>query len=199
MTKTYFMRVFYSVWKILSLSVLFELLSLIIRLFIFFIAKFQNTVLKLDLTTVTNFLTNGSQILGNVASGLCTVFGVIISKEMIYRLRYDSLRNLSKSMSGTFKIRRFLTHREIIKKDNGHPQINQIVKKYNRAVNHAVIDVRSSQLVLYLKLPKEYQAQKMLKDMEVEIKEEIASAYPDYLISTFERKKNSLWLKGTRK
>ena len=199
MSKTYFMRIFDSLWKILSLSILLEILSLMVKLLTFFTSKLQNTALKLDLIIDINFLNSGSHILGNVAIALFIVFILMISKEAIYRIRYDNLLNLPKSMSGTFKIRRFLAHHEIIKKDGEYPQINQTVEKYNKAVSHAVIDIWNSQLMLYLKLPKEYQAQKMLKDMEAEIKEEIASAYPDYLISTFEREKNSLCLKGTLK
>ncbi|ADA64368.1 hypothetical protein [Lactococcus lactis] len=199
MSKTYFMRIFDSLWKILRLSILLEILSLMVKLLTFFISKLQNTELKLDLITDINFLNSGSHILGNVAIALFIVFILMISKEAIYRIRYDNLLNLPKSMSGTFKIRKFLAHHEIIKKDEEHPQINQTVEKYNKAVSHVVIDIWNSQLMLYLKLPKEYQAQKMLKDMEAEIKEEIASAYPDYLISTFEREKNSLCLKGTLK
>lgn len=199
MSKTYFMRIFDSLWKILSLSILLEILSLMFKLLTFFISKLKNTALKLDLITDINFLNSGSHILGNVAIALFIVFILMISKEAIYRIRYDNLLNLPKSMSGTFKIRKFLAHHEIIKKDGEHPQINQTVEKYNKAVSHVVIDIWNSQLMLYLKLPKEYQAQKMLKDMEAEIKEEIANAYPDYLISTFEREKNSLWLKGTLK
>lgn len=199
MSKTYFMRVFDSLWKILRFSILMELLSLVVKLLTFLITKLQNTTLKLNLTAVIHFLNNGSHILENIAIGLFIVFMLMISKEMIYRVRYDNLLNLPKSMSGTFKIRRFLIHHEIIKKNEENPQINQTVEKYNKSINHAVIDIWNSQLMLYLKLPKEYQAQKMLKAMEAEIKEEIASAYPYYLISTFEREKKSLWLKGTRK
>lgn len=135
----------------------------------------------------------------NIAICLMIISSVLLAKEIIVRIRYDSLRNLPKSISGTFKIRKFLIHREIIQKDEEPSQINRTVLKYNKAVNHAVIEIWDSQLILYLKLPKEYQAQKMLKDREEEIKEEIASAYPQYLISTFEREKHSLWLKGTRK
>ena len=199
MTKTYFMKSFDWLWKILGFSILLEILSLMMKLLSFFIDKLQSSMLHLDLTTPINIINTGSQILEKIAIGLFILLGLILLKEIIHRVRYDSLINLPKSMSGTLKIRRFLIHHEIIKKDEEHPQINQTVEKYNKAVNHVVIDVWNSQLVLYLKLPKEYQAQKMLKEMEAEIKEEIASAYPDYLISTFEREKNSLWLKGTRK
>ena len=62
-----------------------------------------------------------------------------------------------------------------------------------------MIDVDNEELLLYIKLPKEHQAQKMLKEIYSEIKEEISNTYPEYLISIFERQGNSLWLKGTRK
>lgn len=178
---------------------MFELLSLKIKLLTFFIVQLQNAPIKLDLKCVVRLLNSGSRVLGDISVALLILSGLILLIEIINRVRYDSLLNLPKSMRGTFKMRRLLIHREAIKKDDEHPQINQTVEKYNKAVKHSMIDVLNSKFILYLKPPKEYQAQKMLKEMEAEIKEEIASTYPDYLISTFEREKNSLWLKGTRK
>lgn len=199
MTKTYFMQVFDLFWKSSGFSIVMELLSVVMKYFIFFITKLQTTTPSLKLTRVINFLSISSDLMKNIAISLMILSGVLLVKEIIARVRCNSLRNLPKSISGTLKIRRFLTHREVIPKDEEHPQINRTVLKYNKAVNHAVIDIWDSQLILYLKLPKEYQAQKMLKDREEEIKEEIASTYPQYLISTFEREEHSLWLKGTRK
>ena len=37
------------------------------------------------------------------------------------------------------------------------------------------------------------------KTDKVQIKEEISNLYPEYLISTFERKKHQLWLIGTKR
>lgn len=199
MTKTYFMRLFNLFWKSLGFSIVMGLLSVVVKYFIVFITKFQTTTPSLNLVRVIHFLTLSSDTMKNIAICLMIISSVLLAKEIIVRIRYDSLRNLPKSISGTFKIRKFLIHREIIQKDEEPSQINRTVLKYNKAVNHAVIEIWDSQLILYLKLPKEYQAQKMLKDREEEIKEEIASAYPQYLISTFEREKHSLWLKGTRK
>lgn len=199
MTKTYFMQVFNLFWKSLGFSIMMGLLSVVVKYFIVFITKFQTTTPSLNLVRVIHFLTLSSDTMKNIAICLMIISSVLLAKEIIVRIRYDSLRNLPKSISGTFKIRKFLIHREIIQKDEEPSQINRTVLKYNKAVNHAVIEIWDSQLILYLKLPKEYQAQKMLKDREEEIKEEIASAYPQYLISTFEREKHSLWLKGTRK
>ena len=74
-----------------------------------------------------------------------------------------------------------------------------VISDYNKAIRKIVMDVNNEELLLYTKLPKEHQAQKMLKEVVSEIKEEVSNAYPEYLISGFERDRNSLWLKGTRK
>lgn len=74
-----------------------------------------------------------------------------------------------------------------------------VISDYNKAIRKILMDVNNEELLLYTKLPKEHQAQKMLKEVVSEIKEEVSNAYPEYLILGFERHGNSLWLKGTRK
>lgn len=125
----------------------------------------------------------------------------LILLECIYRLRVDRLRNLFKSCWGTFRLRHFLIQHEksIPQTDSQSPSKNIPLVRFNRAVRKAVLDVREEQLLLCLQIPKEVQAQKLLRAHEEEIKEHLSNLYPDYILSPFERKKFKLWLRGTRR
>ena len=48
-------------------------------------------------------------------------------------------------------------------------------------------------------MPRTQQAQKLLKDMEEHIKEEISNYNPNYYFSTPLRVGNKLWFKGTKR
>ncbi|MFK4893516.1 hypothetical protein [Lactococcus petauri] len=83
--------------------------------------------------------------------------------------------------------------------ENQAPSKNIPLVHFNKAVRKSVLDVREDQLLLRLHIPKEVQAQKLLKGHEKEIKEHLSNLYPDYILSPFERKKFKLWLSGTRR
>lgn len=125
----------------------------------------------------------------------------LISGECIHRLRSDRLRNLFKSCWGTFRLRHFLIQHEkfMPQTENQVSSKNIPLMRFNRAVRKAVLDVREDQLLLRLHIPKEVQAQKLLKGHEEEIKEHLSNLYPDYILSPFERQKFKLWLSGTRR
>ncbi|MCT0044821.1 MAG: hypothetical protein ACTIN7_04475 [Lactococcus lactis] len=204
MKKTYFMRHFDKSIQLLMYSVLMELLSFLLQLLIFFMNKLvlssmlSNFVTLLD--KVVRVLKIGSLAFQNIALLLLVMVSLIIARELYYRLRYDSLKNLTLSIRGTIKLRRYLHHIEPLKEsEDKKSKEDIIISNYNKAIRKIVIDVDNEELLLYIKLPKEYQAQKMLKEIYSEIKEEISNTYPEYLISIFERQGNSLWLKGTRK
>jgi len=124
--------------------------------------------------------------------------------EIIKRLKNDSLLNLGKSYLGTLRFRRFLKQSQQLPKTNSQldeqfQSENKTVTRFNLAVRKSVLDLTQDQLTLFVKVPKEAQAQKILKEHEEQIKEHVASFYSDYIISTFERKKLTLWLIGTKR
>ena len=204
MKKTYFMRYFDRSIQLLMYSLLMELLSLLLQLLIFFMSKLILGAKISNLVTLVNqgiiYLNMGSLFFQNISVALVILTGLIVIRELYFRLRYDSLKNLALSTHGTVKLRRFLHYIEPLKESEDKKSKDDIIiSNYNKAIRKIVIDVDNEELLLYIKLPKEHQAQKMLKDMVSEIKEEISNAYPEYLISIFERHGNSLWLKGTRK
>ncbi|WP_088838704.1 hypothetical protein [Listeria sp. ILCC792] len=129
---------------------------------------------------------------------------VLLFPEIINRLRNDSLLNLGESYIGTLRFRRFLKQTQQLPRANNQANVklqieNSSVTRFNQAVRKSVLDLTQDQLKLFIKVPKEAQAQKILKEHEEQIKEHAASLYSDYIISTFERKKFSLWLIGTKR
>lgn len=127
----------------------------------------------------------------------------LLLPEIGYRLMKDSLRNLGKSIIGTLHVRRFLKQTQEISilplSEAGHKMKNESLSHFNQAIRKSVLDVSKEELTLFIKIPKEAQAQKILKEHEEQIKEHISSLYPEYLISTFERHKFQLWLLGTKR
>lgn len=185
-------------------SLLMELLSLLLQVLIFFINKVTLDTKVSSLVDLVNqevtYLGIGSLFFKNMSLVLIILVVLISIRELYFRLRYDSLKNLALSIRGTVKLRRFLHHIELLKdSEDKKSKEDIIISNYNEAIRKIVIDVDNEKLLLYIKLPKEHQAQKMLKEMVSEIKEGISNTYPEYLISIFERQGNSLWLKGTRK
>lgn len=129
---------------------------------------------------------------------------MLLLPEVIKRLKNDSLLNFGKSYLGTLRFRRFLKQSQQLPKTNN--QLNEKLKtedksvtRFNLAVRKSVLDLTQDQLTLFIKVPKEAQAQKILKEHEEQIKEHVASFYSDYIISTFECKKSTLWLIGTKR
>lgn len=198
------MRYFIRSIPLFMSSFLMELLSLFFQFLIFFMNKLAlGTKISSFIDLVNQgiiYLNIGSSFFKNISIVLITLAGLIMTRELYFRLRYDSLKNLALSIRGTKKFRRYLHRIESFKaSEDKNSKADRVISKYNKAIRKIVMDVNNEELLLYIKLPKEHQAQKILKEMVSEIKEEVSNAYPEYLISGFERYRNSLWLKGTRK
>ncbi|MDH6363483.1 hypothetical protein M2139_000458 [Enterococcus sp. PF1-24] len=132
-----------------------------------------------------------------------TLLSIFLLPEVIHRIKQDSLSNLGKSIIGTLRFRRFLTQAtpQLPKNQSYDDQTkleDQVLRQFNRSVKKSVLDIRNEHLQLFINIPKEAQSQKILRAHEEQIKEHLASLYPTYLISTFERQKFQLWLRGTK-
>lgn len=200
MKKTYFMKIY----NLVQFLALFVILTAIVSFLLNFL---ELTWQKLDknipfFTQIISGIEASIKIvnLGNVAIACLLI--VLILRELIERIINDSFFNLGKSIMGTFQFRRFLKqHQKVIKNDVDREtqSENLIISKFNRTVNKCVLDLSREELRLFIKVPKESQSQKILKEHEEQIKEHISSLYPEYIISTFERNKFSLWLIGTKR
>lgn len=198
MSKTYLMRTF-NLLRLLLLIFILSSLSIIL---------IQNLLInKMDedylfLLQIIKVLDEILGILAIVSFTSLALFFITLIPELISRIFKDSLINLFKSILGTMKFRRFLLNYESNQNkglEDSNAKTGEIINQFNKAVEKSVLDIRNDELYLLVKVPNSVQSQKIFKEYEEEIKEHVASLYPDYLISTFERYKLNLWLTGTKR
>ena len=119
MKKTYFMRYFIRSLPLFMSAVLMELLSLLFQFLIFFMNKLALCTKISSFIDLVNqgiiYLNIGSSFFKNISIVLITLAGLIMTRELYFRLRYDSLKNLALSIRGTTKLRRYLHHIESFK------------------------------------------------------------------------------------
>ena len=120
--------------------------------------------------------------------------------EIYQRVKYDSISNLVKSIYQTIKLRKFLkqhqTH-EDNKSFNQKANINPILKNFNSSAKHCIVDVRKNVVIAIFKIPTKQQANKILKDMEQQLKEEVSNLNPTYYFSNVQIFKKYIYIKGT--
>ncbi|MFW5458448.1 hypothetical protein [Streptococcus hyovaginalis] len=199
-TKTYFMRSFNLTLYLFSLA---PISSVFGWLFHFLsVQLINNTLVNLD--TITTFM----KTISSVCHGLALVsllFALLLAGlEMIQRLKTDSIWNYYLSVYRTFLLRHFLFQRERVQKiSNLEHQtvttINPIHNEFNRAVRKCIVDIRKDTITVFLKVPRDQQGQKILKDMESQLKEEIVSQHSDYYFSSPVRVRNQLWFTGQKR
>lgn len=198
MRKTYLMRTF-NLLRLLLLIFILSSLSIIL---------IQNLIIKkidedvLFYLQIVKILDEVLKILDVVSFTSLAFLFITLIPELIARVFKDSIINLYKSILGTMKFRRFLINYEI-NQNKGVEDLNsktgEIINQFNKAVEKSVLDIRNDELYLLVKVPNSVQSQKIFKEYEEEIKEHVASLYPNYLISTFQRYKSNLWLIGTKR
>ncbi|WP_086443693.1 hypothetical protein [Candidatus Enterococcus lemimoniae] len=207
MKKSYLMRIYN---LLLFLGMLFLLTCIFTLLLLFAQGHLINSTDNSGLMNAMNDLFGQCLTISKcIVSVIPFIVIGLLLPESVCRLKSDSLINLGGSFIGTLRFRQFLTQSEPIPTENvtlaqvvsERPKTaeNKTISRFNRAVHKSVLELTNKQLRLFIKVPKESQAQKILKEHEEQIKEHVASLYPDYLISTFERKKFGLWLIGTKR
>lgn len=153
--------------------------------------------LQAKLTLISPYVNQLTKLAGTIALS-CLAF------EGLHRIVNDSLWNYLTSIYQTLRLRQFL------KQDNQFEPLltadtqtvthtNPILKVFNQSVSKCVVDIRKETVTVLLRLPRTQQAQKVLKAMEEDIKEEIANRYPHYYFSAPNRVGNQLWFIGTRR
>lgn len=198
MKKTYFMKTFNLTTNLLILSVLDVVIT--------FLLKFLSEMLyksKIQLfRQLYSYPSLASDFLFELSIGLVLITLTLIGIELISRFRSDSLPNYFKSIKQTFSLRRFMGQSERSEKIVDAQKVtayNPINDKFNRSVAKCCIDITQRKIIVFIKVPRTQQTQKILKDLESQIKEEISSQNPEYIFSNFERTHNQLWLQGTKR
>lgn len=163
-------------------------------------AIYSNNKLSNVVTAIDSFL-NAILKLGTAIFLLAFLLTVI---EVYKRKKCDLPYNLVVSVMQTFKIRRFLKQDESymddkfsrINKDN---KVNPVLRKFNKNIKYCIVDIRKSSVIVILKIPRNQQSQKILKDMEQQLLDEVTHLNPDYYFSGIQRSKNYLCIKGNKR
>lgn len=168
--------------------------------------------LSVQLTNITFVNLDTVKSITDIISSVCHGFALIslllalflVGLEIIQWLKTDSLWNYIQSVYHTFLLRHFLFQRERVQKiSNLEHQtvttINPIHNGFNRAVRKCIVDIRKDTITMFLKVPRDQQGQKILKEMEAQLKEEIVSQHADYYFSSPIRVRNQLWFTGQKR
>lgn len=124
--------------------------------------------------------------------------------ELSHRIVKDSLWNYFKSVYQTIRIRQFLKQDELsetitFNENQTVIRLNPILREFNQSVSKCSIDIHNNEITVFMKIPRTQQSQKLLRDMEEHIREEISSYNPNYYFSIPVRARSGLWFKGTKR
>ena len=199
MNKTYFQRTY----NVTVFLVMFDILSLGLG----YATKFLSEILQtnqIDFSLVIEKLILVSAYSYKVGLVLLLALIVLVGVELYQRIARDSMLNYLKSIYQTIRLRIFLkqelTYESMmtIKKQTVNHQ-NPVMLQFNKAVRWSVVDVHKKEVKVLLKVPRTQQAQKLFKEMEDDIREEISNRNPKYYFSTPTRDGNKLWFVGTKR
>ena len=153
---------------------------------------------------INDSLANIKQVILVFSISILAISSILVIGQLLYRIAKDSLWNYFKSVYQTIRMRQFLKQVEnsepIVTIENQTiTRFNPVLSEFNQSVRKCTVDIRQEEVSIFLKLPRIQQAQKLLKDMEEHIKEEISNYNPNYYFSTPLRVGNKLWFKGTKR
>lgn len=193
--------------RILNITI-FLFVTALFALFLVFLSN--HIITSLDKSDIT-FIRQASNVVKTIIMFIsrlgmlsATVAVLIITVEIISRFKSDKIINYFKSVYSTMLLRHFLTQTERTEKvmtieGQTITTYNPINNTFNRAVRKSVVDIRQNCMTIIIKTPSKQQAQKILKEMEPQIKEELANRNPDYYFSAPTKGKNALWFEGKRR
>ena len=203
--KNFFQRTFNMTVILLMYGLFFLCLTMGLILIQDLIANAQSTYLSHLFEGMKQWASKGEYYTKTLAILLPLITAFLIIIELILRLLYDTPINYFKSAYQTIRLVQFLRQDEnsqlafSIDNSSTVTRFNPILRKFNRATSKCVVDVRKDSVTIVIKYPKTQQAQKLLRDMEAYIKEEISSRNPEYYFSAPNRRGNKLWFKSTKR
>lgn len=205
MRKSFFQRTYNTTIKFIFWGAISYLLSFVSYLLNQGLDNVDIVTLKNHLIIIQDKLTTVEHFTKflSIISMIVAVLQIVI--ELLQRFFKDSVWNYFKSVYQTVRLRQFLRQDEksksviTIDSQTTVTKYNPVLKKFNKAVSKCTVDVRKGSVTVFIKYPKTQQAQKLLKDMETHVKEEISSRNPDYYFSSPSREGNRLWLIATRR
>lgn len=204
MKKTFFQKTYNLNINLIGLAI-FSILSKIgVNLFIQTLENIKIYGMQGVFTKILDILTICEYYIQLLSFFLILLPTILIIIELIQRFLKDSVWNYFKSIYQTSLMRQFLKQDEQSESMNTIQnqtitRINPVLKSFNHSILGCTVDVRKETVTILLLIPRTQQAQKLLKEMEDDIKEEISSRNPNYYFSSPCRKDNKLWLTGTKR
>ena len=197
--KTFFQKNINRVIFILTISIPLIILVSILKIPLDK-STYSNNKLSNLITAIQSFL-NAILILG---TAILLLAFLLIAIEVYKRKKYDQPYYLVTSVIQTFKIRRFLKQDESyiddkFSKINNNNRVNPVLKNFNKSIKHCIVDVRNIDVIVILKIPRNQQSQKILKDMEQQLLDEVTHLNPDYYFSGLQRNGSYLYIKGNKR
>ena len=205
MKKTFFQKTYNLISSLLFFGLISFILSFAFNLLVKLFGDFDIPSLDSAIITIRDKLSLLGSYTCQVSIILFLIAVSLLIIELSQRIISDSILNYFKSVYQTIRLRQFLRQDEksesaiTIDNQTTITKFNPILKNFNQTVGKATIDVRKSSVSVFLKYPRTQQAQKLLRDMEAHIKEEISSRNPSYYFSWPNREGNKLWFKATRR
>lgn len=205
MKKTFFQKTYNLISSLLFFGLISFILSFAFNLLVKLFGDFDIPSLDSAIITIQDKLSLLGSYTCQVSIILFLIAVSLLIIELSQRIISDSILNYFKSVYQTIRLRQFLRQDEksesaiTIDNQTTITKFNPILKNFNQTVGKATIDVRKSSVSVFLKYPRTQQAQKLLRDMEAHIKEEISSRNPNYYFSSPNREGNKLWFKTTRR
>lgn len=203
--KNFFQRTFNITVTILMYGLFFLCLTIGLRLLQDLMANAQSTYLSHLFEVMKQWASKGEYYTKTLAILLPLIAVFLIIVELILRAIYDKPSNYFRSAYQTLRLIQFLRQDEnsqlafSIDNSSTVTRFNPILRKFNRATSKCVVDVRKDSVTILIKYPKTQQSQKLLREMENYIKEEISSRNPEYYFSAPNRQGNKLWFKSTKR
>lgn len=203
--KNFFQRTFNITVTILMYGLFFLCLTIGLRLLQDLMANAQSTYLSHLFDAIKQWASKGEYYTNILAILLPLIAVFLIIVELILRAIYDKPSNYFRSAYQTLRLIQFLRQDEnsqlafSIDNSSTVTRFNPILRKFNRATSKCVVDVRKDSVTILIKYPKTQQSQKLLREMETYIKEEISSRNPEYYFSAPNRQGNKLWFKSTKR
>lgn len=192
MKKTYFMKTINLMFFNLFTAILFLLIATLLKLTISSNLIVTSSLNGTFYNSIISLLHEVNFILFATGLILMMLVALLISIELYFRFKKDSIQNWIYSIFATIRIRRFLTIRKSTDKVS-----TDDTKAFNKAVNKIVIDVNNDLVKILIDLPLHANVHEIMISRQTILKEEITNSFPEYMFSNFERHYHSLWLIGT--
>lgn len=205
MKKSFFQKTYNLNINLIILILLLLLLKLALLLLENQLGNIEIESLQSPISFVQDKLNFIAYFVQSLTLTLTSILVLSICTELFQRFTKDSILNYFKSIYQTIRLRQFLKQDEMSESINSIDnqttvtKFNPILKNFNHAISSCTVDIRQDTLSVFIKYPRTQQAQKLLRDMEGHVKEEISGQNPDYYFSSSIREGNKLWYIGTRR